>query len=122
MAADLLHLHGKEKRMECLVDEEGQLEKWRYCWRLVSLMSTSKMSEIGVALKTKSQSSQWKHSTSSKSKKACQVCSNVKVMLTAFFDSRRVVHHEYGYVSCLPAIFFPIRSQLLSHTLITSTN
>ena len=29
-------------------------------------------------------------------KKARQVCSNVKVMLTCFFDSRDTVHHEYA--------------------------
>ena len=45
---------------------------------------------------TKSQSSQWKHSSSPRPKKARQVRSNVKVMLTAFFDSRGVVHHKYA--------------------------
>ncbi|XP_070394043.1 uncharacterized protein [Dermacentor albipictus] len=45
---------------------------------------------------TKSQSSQWKHSTSPRPKKARQVRSNVKVMLTAFFDFRGVVQHEYA--------------------------
>ncbi|XP_077499637.1 protein GVQW3-like [Amblyomma americanum] len=45
---------------------------------------------------TKSQSSQWKHSTSPRPKKARQVRSNVKVVLTAFFNSRCVVHHEYA--------------------------
>ncbi|XP_037570474.2 uncharacterized protein LOC119452325 [Dermacentor silvarum] len=48
----------------------------------------------GYDPETKSQSSQWKHSTSPRPKKARQVRSNVKVMLTAFFDSRGVVHHE----------------------------
>ncbi|XP_072142113.1 protein GVQW3-like [Dermacentor andersoni] len=50
----------------------------------------------GYDPETKSQSSQWKHSTSPKPRKARQVRSNVKVMLTAFFDSRSVVHHEYA--------------------------
>ncbi|KAK8772901.1 hypothetical protein V5799_012566 [Amblyomma americanum] len=45
---------------------------------------------------TKSQSSQWKHSTSLRPKKARQVRSNVEVMLTAFFDSRGLVRHEYA--------------------------
>ncbi|XP_077514203.1 histone-lysine N-methyltransferase SETMAR-like [Amblyomma americanum] len=45
---------------------------------------------------TKSQSSHWKQSTSPRPKKARQVGSNVKVMLTAFFDSCGVVHHEYA--------------------------
>ncbi|XP_013788617.2 uncharacterized protein LOC106472507 [Limulus polyphemus] len=50
----------------------------------------------GYDPETKSQSSQWKHSTSPRPKKARQVRSNVKVMLTVFFDSRGVVHHEYA--------------------------
>ena len=45
--------------------------------------------------KPKSQSSQWNHSMSPRPKKVCQVHSNVKVTLTAFFDSRDMVHHEY---------------------------
>ena len=49
----------------------------------------------GYDLETKAQSSQWKHSTSPRPKKARQVRRNVKVMLTVFFDSRGVVHHEY---------------------------
>ena len=44
----------------------------------------------------KSQSSKWKHSTSTRPKKARQVRSNVKVMLNAFFDSPGVVHHKYA--------------------------
>ncbi|UYV66554.1 hypothetical protein LAZ67_4002056 [Cordylochernes scorpioides] len=40
----------------------------------------------GYDPETKSQSSQWKHSTSPRPKKTRQVRSNVKVMLTAFFD------------------------------------
>ncbi|XP_049516978.1 histone-lysine N-methyltransferase SETMAR-like [Dermacentor silvarum] len=50
----------------------------------------------GYDPETKSQSSQWKHSTSPRPKKARQVRSNIKVMPTAFFDSRGVVHHEYA--------------------------
>ena len=45
---------------------------------------------------TKFQSSQWKHPVSPRPKKARQVRSNVKVMLTCFFDSRGIVHHEYA--------------------------
>jgi len=45
---------------------------------------------------TKAQSSQWKQSSSPRPKKAWQVCSNVKVLLTVFLDSRGVVHHEYA--------------------------
>jgi histone-lysine N-methyltransferase SETMAR len=50
----------------------------------------------GYDPETKVQSSQWKHSTSPRPKKARQVRSNVKVMLTIFFDSRGVVHHKYA--------------------------
>ena len=49
----------------------------------------------GYNLETKAQS-QWQHSTSLRPKKARQVWSNIKVMLTVFFDSRGVVHHEYA--------------------------
>lgn len=50
----------------------------------------------GYDPETKSQLSQWKHSTSPRPKKAHQVRSNVKVMLTAFFDSHGMVHHKYA--------------------------
>jgi hypothetical protein len=50
----------------------------------------------GYDPETKMQSSQWKHPTSLRPKKAQQVRSNVKVMLAVFFDSRVVVHHEYA--------------------------
>lgn len=50
----------------------------------------------GYDPETISQSSQWKHSTSPRPNKARQVRSNVKGRLTAFFDCRGVVHHEYA--------------------------
>ena len=50
----------------------------------------------GYDPETKAQSSQWKHSTSLRPKKAKQVQSNVKVMYTVLFDSRGVVHHKYA--------------------------
>jgi len=50
----------------------------------------------GYDPETKVQSSQWKHLTSPRPKKARQVRSQVKVMLTVFFDSSGVVHHEYA--------------------------
>jgi hypothetical protein len=42
------------------------------------------------------QSSQWKHSSSSRPKKAQRVRSKVKVLLTVFFDYRGIVHHSYA--------------------------
>ena len=50
----------------------------------------------GYDLESKFQSSQWKHPESPRPKKARQVRSNVKMMLTCFFDSRGIVHHEYA--------------------------
>ena len=50
----------------------------------------------GYDPETKFQSSQWKHPESPRPKKAQQVRSNVKVMLTCFFDSCGIVHHEYA--------------------------
>ena len=48
----------------------------------------------GYNPETKFQSSQWKHLKSPWPKKAWQVRSNVKVMLTCFFYSHGIVHHE----------------------------
>ena len=50
----------------------------------------------GYDPETKFQSSQWKHPESPRPKKARQVRSKVTVMLTCFFDSRGIVHHEYA--------------------------
>jgi hypothetical protein len=49
----------------------------------------------GYDVKTKVQSSQWVSKTKKQPKKACQVRSHVKVMLTVFFDSEGVVHYEF---------------------------
>ncbi|UYV60468.1 PHKG1 [Cordylochernes scorpioides] len=49
----------------------------------------------GYDVETKAQSSQWKLPHEPRSKKARQVRSNVKVLLTVFFDCRGVVHHEF---------------------------
>jgi histone-lysine N-methyltransferase SETMAR len=48
----------------------------------------------GYDLETKLVSSQW-NTASSQPKKARQVKSNVKTMLIAFFDTDRLVHHDY---------------------------
>ncbi|UYV84734.1 hypothetical protein LAZ67_X003247 [Cordylochernes scorpioides] len=47
----------------------------------------------GYDVETKGQSSQWKLPHETRPKKARQVRSNVKVLLTVFFDCRDVVHH-----------------------------
>ncbi|UYV81250.1 hypothetical protein LAZ67_20000473 [Cordylochernes scorpioides] len=49
----------------------------------------------GYDVETKAQSSQWKLPHVPRPKKARQVRSNVKVLLTVFFDCRGVVHHEF---------------------------
>ncbi|UYV79647.1 hypothetical protein LAZ67_18000172 [Cordylochernes scorpioides] len=49
----------------------------------------------GYDMETKAQSSQWKLPHEPRQKKARQVRLNVKVLLTVFFDCRRVVHHEF---------------------------
>lgn len=49
----------------------------------------------GYDIETKVQSSQWKSQGEPRPKKARQVRSNVKVLLTVFFDYRGVVHHEF---------------------------
>ena len=49
----------------------------------------------GYDIETKAQSSQWKRPEKSRPKKARQVRSNVKVLLTVFFDCNGVVHHEF---------------------------
>ena len=49
----------------------------------------------GYDVETKAQSSQWKLPHEPKPKKARQVWSNVKVLLTVFFGCRGEVHHEF---------------------------
>ena len=49
----------------------------------------------GYDVKNKAQLSQWKHTESPRPKKARQVRSNVKVLLTVFFDYHGVVHQEF---------------------------
>lgn len=50
----------------------------------------------GYDPETKQQSSQWKHASSPRPKKARQSRSNIKSMLIVFFDYEGVVHHEYA--------------------------
>ena len=49
----------------------------------------------GYDVETKAQSSQWKRPEEPRPKKARQVQSNVKVLLTVFFHYNGVVHHEF---------------------------
>ena len=49
----------------------------------------------GFNPETKFQSTQWKHPSSPRPKKAHQVCSKAKVMLTVLFDIKGLVYHKY---------------------------
>jgi transposase len=50
----------------------------------------------GYDPETKVQSLQWKHSSSSRPRKAQRVRSEVKVLPTVFFDYHGIVHHSYA--------------------------
>lgn len=50
----------------------------------------------GYDPETKAQSSQWKTREEQRPKKARQSRSNVKTMITVFFDQDGIVHHEYA--------------------------
>jgi hypothetical protein len=65
----------------------------------------------GYDPETKMQSSQWKHSSSARPKKAQRVRSKVKVLLTVFFDYRIGVMHQMAKLSteniiCKSSIIF----------------
>ena len=49
----------------------------------------------GCDIETKAQSFQWKRPAETRPKKAHQVWSNVKVLLTGFLDCNGVVHPEF---------------------------
>ena len=49
----------------------------------------------GYGIETKAQSSQWKRPEEPRPRKARQVRSNVKVLLTVFFDCKGVVHYVF---------------------------
>ena len=63
---------------------------------LTSIITEDESWVYGYDPETKFQSSQWQSPQDPRPKKARQVRSNVKVMLTVFFDHRGVVHHEYA--------------------------
>ena len=52
------------------------------------------MTNHGCDIETKAQSSQWNRSEEPRPKKSHQVRSNVKVLLSIFFDCNGVVHNE----------------------------
>ncbi|XP_064469819.1 protein GVQW3-like [Ornithodoros turicata] len=89
-----------------LMTEDQKANRVRVCQELLdrseededffSMIITGDESWVyGYDVETKVQSSQWVGETSPRPKKARQVRSNVKVMLTVFFDAKGIVHHEY---------------------------
>jgi len=90
----LLTMEQKQLRLEITQDMLDCVERDS---NFLNTMITGEESWVyGYDPETKAQSSQWKHSSSPRSKKARQVRSNFKVLLTVFLDSRRVVHHKYA--------------------------
>ena len=62
---------------------------------LKKFITGDKSRVYGYDIETKVQSSQWKRTEEPRPKNVCQVRSNVKVLLTVFFNCNGVVHHEY---------------------------
>jgi hypothetical protein len=60
-----------------------------------SWLHGDKSGVYGYDPETKAQSSHWKTPGPPRPKKARQIRSKVKVMLTVFFDHEGVIHHEY---------------------------
>ena len=82
----LLTEQQKELRKEI---SEGMLDLANHVSEFIKIIITGDETwDYGNDPETKFQSSQWKHPESPRPKKARQVRSNVKVMLTCFFDSR----------------------------------
>lgn len=93
MIPKLLNLEQKEYRKEIaqlmLNDVENDPD-------LLKRVITGDESWVyGYDIETKAQSSQWKTTSDPRPKKARQVRSNVKVLITVFFDWKGVVHHEF---------------------------
>jgi hypothetical protein len=90
----LLMMEQKQLHLEVV---QGMLDSANSDPEFLNMVTTGdELWVYGYDLETKAQSSQWKHSTSLKPKKAKQVRSNIEGMLTVFFDSHGVVHHEYA--------------------------
>ena len=89
----LLNFEKKQRRME--VAQESLNEVNNDAELLKRIITGDETWVYGYDVETKSQSSQWRHSGSPRPKKARQVRSNVKVMLTVFFDFDGIVHHEF---------------------------
>ena len=92
----MLKLLTMEQKRLCLEVSQDMLDYANSNPEFLNIVTNGDESWVyGYDPETKAQSSQWKHSTSPRLKKAMQVQRNVKVMLAVFCDSRGVVHHEY---------------------------
>lgn len=90
----LLSEEQKEARASAACDLVGCVENDRNF--MTKIITGDESWVYGYDPETKAQSSQWKCPASPRPKKARQVRSNVKVMLTVFFDQQGIVHHEYA--------------------------
>jgi len=90
----LLTMEQKQLRLEVLQD---MLDSANSDLEFLSIVATGdELCVYGYDQEIKAHSSQWRHSPSPGPKKVRQVRNNVRVMLTIFFDSCGVVHHEYA--------------------------
>ena len=62
---------------------------------LKKVITTDEAWVYSYDIEAKAQTSQWKRPEEPRPIKACQVRSNVKVLLTVFFDCNGLVHHEF---------------------------
>ena len=94
------------KFVPCLMTSDQQAHHVQVCQDLLDHSKNDKkfLSKIitgdeswvyGYDVETKVQSSLWTSKTSPRPKKACQVRSKIKVLLTVFFYASGVVHHKY---------------------------
>jgi histone-lysine N-methyltransferase SETMAR len=90
----LLSADQKETRVSAACDFLECVEKDRTF--IAKIITGDESWVYGYDPETKAQSSQWTCPSSPRPKKARQVRSNVKVMLTVFFDQEGIVHHEYA--------------------------
>jgi hypothetical protein len=90
-------LLSQEQQQLCLEVTQDMLECANRDPEFLKTMITGDETWVyGYDLKTKVQLSKWKHSSPPRPKKAQQVRSKVKVLLTVFFDYCGIVHHSYA--------------------------
>ncbi|UYV80992.1 hypothetical protein LAZ67_19002427 [Cordylochernes scorpioides] len=85
-----------DQKQHCMNIANEMLDSVRDDPNLLQRVITGDVAWVyGYDVETKAQSSQWKLPHEPRPKKARQVRSNGKVLLTVFFDCRGVVHHEF---------------------------